>query len=383
MVIIGSLVMKDPPKGWLPEGYTPPPPSSSSATGAVEFDTGEIEYYEENEDVTTSIGITKKANKISALDTIDNKKVFHVSREAIDGKTAVCNLASINLSKINTKEDIQRVVPVAIRMLDNVIDLNFYPLRKVKSTNQNNRAIGLGVMGEAQMLAEHKIEWGSDEHFRKIDEIMEMISYNAIYASSDLAVEKGNYPEFEGSKWSQGIMPIDLANKEVLKIVDRGGLFGYEYNWDDLKSKVKKDGMRNGYLMAIAPTSSISILTGTTQTIEPVYKRKWFEENLSGLIPVVVPNLSVKTWQYYTPAYELDQTMLIKAAAIRQKWIDQGQSLNVFITLDKASGRVLNEIYMLAWKLGCKSTYYLRSQSPQMASEADTMDRSIECLGCQ
>jgi ribonucleoside-diphosphate reductase alpha chain len=128
-------------------------------------------------------------------------------------------------------------------MLDNVIDLNFYPLRKVKSTNQNNRAIGLGVMGEAQMLAEHKIEWGSDEHFRKIDEIMEMVSYNAIYASSDLAVEKGNYPEFEGSKWSQGIMPIDLANKEVLKIVDRGGLFGYEYNWDDLKSKV------NSYLI--------------------------------------------------------------------------------------------------------------------------------------
>ena len=349
----------------------------------VEFKNGEIEYFEEKEDVVVDKSTIKKANKITALDTIEGKEIFHVSKEKIDGKTAVCNLASINLSKVNKKEDIQRVVKVAIRMLDNVIDLNFYPLRKVKTTNLKNRAIGLGVMGEAQMLAENKIEWGSDEHFRKIDEIMEMISYNAIYASSELAVEKGKYPDFEGSNWSKGIMPIDLANKNALEIVDRGGLFGYEYNWDDLKLKVKKDGMRNGYLMAIAPTSSISILTGTTQTIEPIYKRKWFEENLSGLIPVVAPNLSVDTWQYYAPAYELDQTKLIKAAAIRQKWIDQGQSLNIFITLDKASGKVLNDIYMLAWKLGVKSTYYLRSQSPQVAAETDTINRDIECLGCQ
>jgi ribonucleoside-diphosphate reductase alpha chain len=139
--------------------------------------------------------------------------------------------------------------------------------------------------------------------------------------------------------------------------------------------------MRNGYLMAVAPTSSISILTGTTQAIEPVYKRKWYEENLSGLIPVVVPNLNPETWSYYTPAYDLDQRILIKAGAIRQKWIDQGQSLNVFITLDKASGKYLNEIYMLAWKLGIKSTYYLRSQSPE--SQNDVEDRSMECVGCQ
>jgi len=139
--------------------------------------------------------------------------------------------------------------------------------------------------------------------------------------------------------------------------------------------------MRNGYLMAIAPTSSISILTGTTQTIEPVYKRKWFEENLSGLIPVVVPNLNLETWRYYTPAYELDQQLLIKAAAVRQKWIDQGQSVNIFIRLDKASGRYLHEIYTLAWKLGLKSTYYLRSQSPEVSQ--DIADRSMECLGCQ
>jgi ribonucleoside-diphosphate reductase alpha chain len=266
-------------------------------------------------------------------------------------------------------------------MLDNVIDLNFYPLAKVKKTNEKSRAIGLGVMGEAQMLAESKIEWGSSEHFTKIDEIMESISYHAIRSSSDLALEKGCYPLYEGSDWSKGIFPIDKANKEACKLVDRGGLFGYSYDWDELREKVKSDGMRNGYLMAIAPTSSISILTGTTQAIEPVYKRKWFEENLSGLIPVVVPNLSPDTWRYYTPSYELDQRLLIKAGAIRQKWIDQGQSLNIFIALDKASGRYLNEIYMNAWKFGLKSTYYLRSQSPE--ANNDVEDRSQECMGCQ
>ncbi|MBR7048067.1 MAG: ribonucleoside-diphosphate reductase subunit alpha, partial [Campylobacter sp.] len=130
--------------------------------------------------------------------------------------------------------------------------------------------------------------------------------------------------------------------------------------------------------------SSISILVGTTQTIEPVYKRKWFEHNLSGMIPVVVPNLSPDTWQAYVPAYELDQRLLIKAGAIRQKWIDQGQSLNIFITLDKASGKVLNDIYTLAWELGIKSTYYLRSESPSTDNfNADVADRSIECEGCQ
>lgn len=348
----------------------------------VRFEDGTVIYFDENDEVEVDGGIVKKAKKITSLDSINTKRVFIVDKEKIDGDTAVCNLASVNLSKVNTKEDIERVVPIAIRMLDNVIDLNFYPLEKVKKTNLKTRAIGLGVMGEAQMLAEQEIEWGSDEHFQKIDEIMEAISYNAIKASSNLAIEKGKYPEFNGSSWSQGIMPIDVANKEAKKLTpNRGGLFGYIYDWNSLREKVKKDGMRNGYLMAIAPTSSISILTGTTQTIEPVYKRKWFEENLSGLIPVVVPNLNIKTWKYYAPAYDLDQKILIKAASVRQKWIDQGQSTNIFIRLDKASGKYLHEIYMLAWKLGLKSTYYLRSQSPEAAN--DVADRSMECLGCQ
>ena len=345
------------------------------------FENGESVSYEEDELVTVDSGVSKPAKKVTALDFLNGREIYVVEKEKIDGATAVCNLASVNLSRVNTKEDIDRIVPIAIRALDNVIDLNFYPVEKVKRTNMKSRSIGLGVMGEAQMLAENAIEWGSQEHFDRIDEVMEAISFNAISASSDIAKEKGVYPEFKGSKWSRGILPQDHATSEVVKLVDRGGLFASGYEWDELRAKVKEQGMRNGYLMAIAPTSSISILTGTTQAIEPVFKRKWFEENLSGLIPVVVPNLSPETWAYYTPAYDLDQRVLIKTAAIRQKWIDQGQSLNIFITLDKASGRYLNEIYMLAWKLGLKSTYYLRSQSPEMAGDVE--DRSMECVGCQ
>ncbi|WDL75521.1 ribonucleoside-diphosphate reductase subunit alpha [Helicobacter winghamensis] len=349
----------------------------------VEFEDGTIEDYPEYQPIITDYGIEKPSNKITSTDSIGGKKVFIAQRESKDGKTAVCNLASINLSKIHTKEDIERVVPIAIRMLDNVIDLNFYPNRKVKVTNLDNRAIGLGVMGEAQMLAESRIEWGSDAHLQKIDAIMESVSYNAIKSSCELAQEKGVYSDFVGSEWSKGIFPIDKANNEAKALVDRGGLFAYDYDWNALREEVKTKGMRNGYLMAIAPTSSISILVGTTQTIEPIYKRKWFEENLSGLIPVVAPNLSLDNWNYYTSAYEIDQCLLVKAAAVRQKWIDQGQSTNIFMALNLASGKYLNEIYTLAWKLGLKSTYYLRSQSIEAETSTDTMDRSIECEGCQ
>ena len=349
----------------------------------VTFEDESVLFFEENEEVEVKSGgvkVIKKAKKITSLDAIEGKQVYITEKVAVSGKTAVCNLASVNLSKVNTPEKIKEVIPVAIRMLDNVIDLNFYPVRKTKDTNLKNRAIGLGAMGEAQMLAEKQIFWGSEEHLKLIDEIFEGISFMAIDTSCDLAKEKGIYPEFKGSRWERGILPIDTANENAKKLVERDLFSAAQYDWEALRKKVKK-GVRNGYLMAIAPTSSISILTGTTQTIEPVYKRKWYEENLSGLIPVVVPNLSAETYMFYTPAYELDQTILVKAAAIRQKWVDQGQSLNIFITTDKASGRYLNEIYTLGWKLGIKSFYYLRSQSPEVKEEV--MDRSIECFGCQ
>ena len=339
-----------------------------------------LDEEEEIEVENGGVKLTKKAKKITSLDAIDDKSVYIVEKMAVTGKTAVCNLASINLSKVNTPEKIAEVVPLAIRMLDNVIDLNFYPVRKTKDTNVKNRAIGLGAMGEAQMLAEKQLFWGSNEHLKLIDEIFEGISFYAIKTSSELANEKGIYPEFRGSNWSKGILPIDTAKESAKKLLEKDLFSNFKYDWDNLREEVKK-GMRNGYLMAVAPTSSISILSGTTQTIEPVYKRKWFEENLSGLIPVVVPNLSPDTYMFYTTAYDLDQRVLVKAAAIRQKWIDQGQSLNIFITPDKASGKYLNEIYMLGWKLGLKSFYYLRSKSPEVNEEV--MDRSIECFGCQ
>ena len=346
----------------------------------------------ENDTVELLDGTTKLGKKVTSIDTIvsitdtknnvthyldDQEKVYCVEKEKIDGKTAVCNLASVNLSKVKTRADMERVVPIAVRMLDNVIDLNFYPLRKVKDTNLLSRSIGLGVMGEAQMLAENQIMFGSQTHFEFINKLMESFSYSTINASADLAIERGSYKDFKGSNWSKGIMPHDHAPAKTLALTAQNTT----YDWSLLRDKVKATGIRNGYLMAIAPTSSISILVGTTQAIEPVYKRKWFEENLSGLIPVVVPNLSLDTYAFYKPAYEVDQLDVIRAAGIRQKWIDQGQSTNIFMSLDKASGKYMNDIYMLAFELGCKSTYYLRSQSPE--AKNDVEDRSLECSGCQ
>lgn len=205
----------------------------------IEFEDGTIKTFEEEDLVIVDGGITKKANKVTALDSINGKKIFIVEKQKIDGDTAVCNLASINLSRINTSEDIKRVVPIAVNMLDNVIDLNFYPLRKVKATNLKSRAIGLGVMGEAEMLASNKISWGSNEHFKKIDEIMEYISYNTILASSNLAIEKGSYPTFDGSNWSKGIMPHDHTPQAVNAIVNKD-LFDNSCDWDFLREKVKK-----------------------------------------------------------------------------------------------------------------------------------------------
>ncbi len=343
----------------------------------VEFENGEKEYYKEFCEVTIDNGITKKANKLTSIDVLNGKSIFNTQKIQKGGQTAVCNLASINLSRVNTKEDIQRVVPIMIRMLDNVIDLNFYPSRKVKTTNILNRAIGLGVMGEAEFLATNSIAWGSDEHLHKIDSIMECISYEAIRASSNLAKDRGTYSIYEGSNWSKGIFPIDKANHRALDLINRNP----SCDWESLREIVKQQGMRNGYLMAIAPTSSISILVGTTQTIEPIYQKIWMEENLSGMIKAVVPNLNLETFQYYVSAYSINQHDVVKAAAIRQKWIDQGQSLNIFVKVDDINGKKLNDIYMLAWKLGLKSTYYLRSQSKEL--EDNTIDRSMECVNCQ
>lgn len=330
----------------------------------------------------------KLAKHITSLDTIIIRSVLSTTEAeykvyAVEnvlskqGKTAVCNLGSLNLSKVNKTEDIKQIIPIAVRMLDNVIDLNFYPVKKTKDTNLETRAIGLGVMGEAEYLAQQNIVFGSPNHYKEIDRLMSDVSYYTIEASSDLAKERKPYQDFKGSLWDQGIFPLDFTNSLTKALAEP-----HQQDWDALKAKVKAQGLRNGYLMAIAPTSSISILVGTTQAIEPVYKRKWYEDNLSGMIPVVVPNLTLDNWHCYVPAYELDQIKLIEAAAVRQKYIDQGQSLNIFIDPKKAKASYLSSIYQTTYKLNLKSTYYLRSESPD-EKEFDAVDRSIECQGCQ
>lgn len=352
--------------------------SSSHYKVQVEFEGGAQSFFEEKESVCTDAGIFKKANKLSSNDGLEGQKIFMATKIAQEGAVAVCNLASINLSKIYTDSDIARVVPIAVRMLDNIIDLNFYPTTKAKHTNLKSRAIGLGVMGEAQMLAQSKIEWGSSDHIAKIDHVLERISYETILASCHLAKERGSYAHFEGSEWSKGVFPMDKAKKEAWDLSPSKPTC----DWEDLRVRVQKQGLRNGYLMAVAPTSSISILVGTTQTIEPIYQKKWYEENLSGMIPVVVPQLNLETWPYYISAYDLDPRDIVRLAAVRQKWIDQGQSLNLFLRPDQATGKLLHEIYHLAWKLGLKSTYYLRTQSPSL-DDKSILDRSIECHHCQ
>lgn len=357
----------------------------------VKYEDGSIDYFNEHEDIKTDNGHIKKAKKLTSIDTINGKQIYITERSQIldlnnnqnnnqttIGKTAVCNLASINLGKVNTKEDLERVIPIAVRMLDNVIDLNFYPTEKVKTTNSKNRAIGLGIMGEAEMLASKKILYGTNEHLTTIDEIMENISFATFKESLELAKQRGAYPEFKNSNWSKGIFPINLANEKAVSLINRTPT----NDWKTLGDEIRKYGIRNGYLLAIAPTSSISILVGTTQTTEPIYSKMWLEENLSGLIPTVVPNLNIDSYKYYVRSYDLNQTEIIKAAAIRQKWIDQGQSINIFMNISGVTGKYLNDIYMLAWELGLKSTYYLRSQSPD-AETSNAIDRSIECESCQ
>jgi ribonucleotide reductase alpha subunit len=351
--------------------------SPNHYTVRLEFEDGQDIELEEDTMITTKTGVVKQAGKVTSIDTVFDKKVRYTEYVKHSGDTAVCNLASVNLSRVNTKDHIEKVVPIAVRMLDNVIDLNFYPIKSIADTARKTRAIGLGVMGEAQMLADSKIMFDTIEGRNKIDNIMEMISFNTIKASADLARKYGQYSIFEGSNWSKGILPFDLVNDKVRALTNCDNVYS-KYEWDEL-AEYAMGGMRNGYLMAIAPTSSISIICGTTQAIEPVYKRKWFEENMSGLTPVTAPNISPDNWVYYKTAYDMSQLDLIYAGAVRQKWIDQGQSLNIFVTNDKATGRYLNEIYTTAWKYGAKATYYLRSESPS----TEVMDRSQECVGCQ
>ena len=314
-----------------------------------------------------------------------------------DDEAAVCNLGSINL--LNHIEDgglndarLKRSVTIAMRMLDNVIDINFYTIPEARRSNLRHRPVGLGLMGFQDALQAMRIPVASDAAVSFADTSMEAISFHAISASVDLAAERGRYPSFEGSLWSRGILPIDsielLAEARGGVAMDRAGTL----DWGALRERVRSAGMRNSNVMAIAPTATISNICGVAQSIEPAYQNLYVKSNMSGDFTVVneflVRDLKARgLWDevmvndlkyfdgsvgaidrvpedlkaLYATAFEIDSSWLIEAAARRQKWIDQSQSLNLYIA--NPSGKKLDALYRLAWTRGLKTTYYLRSRS--------------------
>lgn len=283
-----------------------------------------------------------------------------------DWETAVCNLGSVNLARHITngdfdREKLKRTVRTAMRMLDNVIDLNYYPSSRAKTSNLQHRPVGLGLMGETEAKVACGIAFDSNAGVRFSDEAMEVISFYAIEASCDLAVERGPYPTFMGSKWSNGILPIHTART-------RESALGLDDAWRTLSTRVARTGMRNSNCMAIAPTATISIITGTTPCIEPIFEISRGEKNMSGQFTVVDPCVKYRRPELLKTVWEIDSEWIIKSAAARQKWIDQSQSVNIFVKAG-TKGSQLAEIYMSAWARGLKTTYYLRSQTKAKAPE--------------
>jgi len=325
-----------------------------------------------------------------------------------DTETAVCNLGSVNLARhmLHGKldeEKIARTVAVAMRILDNVIDLNYYPTPETRTSNMRHRPVGLGIMGFQDALYLSDLDFDSDETVRFADTSMELISYHAILNSALLAKERGAYETYEGSKWDRNIFPIDTLN---LLEQERGTPIGVmrtsSLDWAPVRAAVREHGMRNSNTMAIAPTATISNISGCYPCIEPIFKNLYVKANMSGdftvvnkylvedlkklglwnqtvleeikqhdgsigEVSVIPPRLRSK----YKEVFDIDTEWLIKAAAYRGKWIDQSQSLNIFFK--GTSGRRLAEIYMLAWHVGLKTTYYLRTVAASSV-EKSTVD---------
>lgn len=266
------------------------------------------------------------------------------------GEFVVCNLASLSLGHlpVTDKAYMRDIVRTVVRALDNVIDLNFYPVPYAKLTNQKYRAIGLGCSGYHHMLAKNGIRWESEEHLEFVDQVFETINQAAVEASSDLALEKGRYGCFEGSDWQTGAY------------FDKRGYC--DESWKEIREKVARQGMRNGYLLAIAPTGSTSIIAGTTAGIDPIMKKFFLEEKKGSMLPRIAPDLDADTYWYYKNAHLIDQEWSVRACGIRQRHIDQAQSMNLYITNDYTLRQVLN-LYIRAWECGVKTLYYVRSKS--------------------
>ena len=266
------------------------------------------------------------------------------------GEFVVCNLASLSLGRLplEDEEQMREKVATVVRALDNVISLNFYPVPYAEITNQKYRSIGLGISGYHHALAKRRIKWESEEHLQFMDKVFETINRSAILASSNLAKEKGSYQYFEGSDWQTGLY------------FDKRGYDSDE--WKEVRKTVALQGMRNAYLLAVAPTSSTSIIAGTTAGLDPIMKRFFLEEKKGSMLPRVAPELSDETYWMYKSAYLINQKWSIKASGVRQRHIDQAQSMNLYITNDFTMRQVL-DLYLLAWKSGVKTICCVRSKS--------------------
>ena len=335
-----------------------------------------------------------------------------------DEEIAVCNLGSVNIAAHVDEngimvEKLESTINTAMRMLDNVIDYNYYSVDKAKNSNAKHRPVGLGLMGFQDALYKLSIPYSSDEAVSFADESMEYISYFAIKASTDLAEERGTYETYNGSLWSQGILPIDsihLLEQERQKYisVDKSK----KLDWNKLRERVRTVGMRNSNTMAIAPTATISNITGVTQSIEPTYQNLYVKSNLSGEFTVInlllvndlkkeglwdevmindlkyydgslksIDRIPQKIKDLYATAFELDARWLIEAASRRQKWIDQGQSLNLYMA--EPSGPKLDNLYKLAWVRGLKTTYYLRTMGATHVEKSTMADGKLNAVNSE
>jgi ribonucleoside-diphosphate reductase alpha chain len=332
-----------------------------------------------------------------------------------DTETAVCNLGSVNLlqhlkdGKVD-QEKLKKTISTAMRMLDNVIDINYYAVKKARDSNLRHRPVGLGLMGFQDALYELRIPYASQEAVQFADESMEAICYHAYWASTDLAHERGKYSSYKGSLWDKGILPIDSLD---LLEKARGGYVEVDrsttLDWDALRAKIKADGMRNSNCVAIAPTATISNIIGVDASIEPCFGNLSVKSNLSGEFTVInhylvrdlkrlglwddVMVMDLKHFDgslrpidrvpqdvkaLYATAFEVETTWLVEAASRRQKWIDQAQSLNIYMA--GASGKKLDDTYKLAWLRGLKTTYYLRTQSATHAEKSTVQSGRLNAV---
>jgi ribonucleoside-diphosphate reductase alpha chain len=280
-----------------------------------------------------------------------------ITTKVQSGDFVVCNLSSLNLGRVYSKTHIEEIVRIQMRMMDNVIDLNYYPIPQAEITNKKYRAVGLGTSGYHQMLAQLKIVWESVAHVEKADELYEWINYCAIRASMEIAKEKGAYPAFAGSDWQTGDY---FAQRNYVSP-----------QWQALQADVARYGVRNAWMFAIAPTASTSLIAGSTAGTDPIFNKFFVEEKKNAVIPQTAPNLNAETTWYYKEAHKIDQLWSIQAAGARQRHIDQAQSFNLYITPDISAKQFL-ELYLSAWETGIKTVYYCRNKSLEVE----------DCISC-